>query len=102
MSTIATPSSSELFTKRLIECLHAVALQEENRFKPANATKRLEDYFPNRRHNIGCPVSYVFGRYQMDIPDEAFYHPVIQELENMASDMVILDNVRQTVLSANV
>ena len=33
------------------------------------------------------------GELHLSIPDEAFYHPVIKELEYLIADLIILDNV---------
>lgn len=34
------------------------------------------------------------GELHLDLPDEAFDHPVVKELEYYIADLIILDNVR--------
>ena len=56
--------------------------------------RTIDSYFQTRRENIGARPSYVPGELHLDLPDEAFDHPVVKELEYYIADLIILDNVR--------
>ena len=45
-----------------------------------------------RRFNVGNRAMF-FGEMGLNIPDEAFYHPVIKEMQGLTCDLVTLDNV---------
>jgi Delta6-protoilludene synthase len=59
----------------------------------------IEEYMRTRRENIGARPSFVLGELHLSIPDYAFRHPVIKELEYLIADLIILDNVSQFVTS---
>ena len=46
-----------------------------------------------RRENIGARPSYALAVLDIDIPDEAFYHPSVVELGYIAAEILIIDNV---------
>ena len=50
-----------------------------------------------RRENIGAKPSYVVAVLDIDIPDEAFYHPSVVQLGTIAADILTLDNVSSFV-----
>ena len=49
-----------------------------------------------RIENIGLRPSLAILELDMNIPDEAFYHPTIVELSYLISEILVLDNVRPT------
>ena len=55
--------------------------------------ENIEDYLRHRRENVGAKPAFFPYQMHLNIPDEALYHPVIKELEDLASEMVSLDNV---------
>ena len=59
--------------------LQSVIAQAEDRDN--NTIRTIDSYLENRRQNIGARPSYVPGELHLSLPDEAFYHPVIKELE---------------------
>ena len=70
--------------------LRSVITQAEDR--DSDTIRTIDTYLQTRRENIGARPSYVPGELHLSIPDEAFYHPVIKELEYLIADLIILDN----------
>ena len=90
--TTATPVAAKHFVQAFTDYLSSVVTQAEDRDNDRPHT--INTYLETRRENIGMRPSYVLGELHLSIPDEAFYHPVIKQLEYLVADLVILDNVR--------
>ena len=88
----ATPSSQRHFVEAFTDYLNSVVEQAKDRDDDYYRT--IDEYLKNRRENIGARPSYVPAELGLDLPDEAFYHPVIQELSYHIADLIILGNVR--------
>ena len=67
-----------------------------------NVIRSIDTYFENRRQNIGARPSYVPMELDLNLPDHVFYHPVIEELSYYIADLIILDNVRDLLISSSV
>ena len=89
--TTATPEAAKHFVEAFTDYLNSVITQAEDRDNDTHRT--IDTYLQTRRENIGARPSYVPGELHLSIPDEAFYHPVIKELEYLIADLIILDNV---------
>jgi hypothetical protein len=55
--------------------------------------RSVEEYFEVRRDTISVKPAFALIELDMNLPDEAIKHPVIEELTILAIDMIILDNV---------
>ena len=55
--------------------------------------ERIEDYFRYRRENIGAKPAFFPCQMHLNIPDEALFHPIVAELENLTCEMIAIDNV---------
>ena len=55
--------------------------------------RSVEEYFEVRRETIGAKAAFALIELDMNLPDEAVKHPVVEELNILAIDMIILDNV---------
>ncbi|KAJ7137759.1 isoprenoid synthase domain-containing protein [Mycena epipterygia] len=86
----ATPSSAKHFVEAFTDYLESVVSQAEDR--DSDTVLTVDSYLKTRRQNIGARPSYVPGELHLDLPDEAFYHPVIKELEYEIAELIILDN----------
>ncbi|KAH9840951.1 isoprenoid synthase domain-containing protein [Rhodofomes roseus] len=85
-----TATSRKQFEKAFIDYLNSVVEQAADR---DNVTIRtVTNYFPNRRENVGARPSFISAILGTDVPDEAFYHPVVVELSDHIADLIILDN----------
>lgn len=93
--TTATPEAAKHFVESFTDYLNAVIVQADDRDNDTIHT--IDSYFETRRENVGTRPSYVPGELHLSIPDEAFYHPVIKELEHLTTDLIILDNVRPSL-----
>ncbi|RPD67494.1 terpenoid synthase [Lentinus tigrinus ALCF2SS1-7] len=88
--TTATPEAAKHFVEAFTDYLNSVIVQAEDRDN--DTIRTIDSYLETRRQNIGARPSYVPGELHLSIPDEAFYHPVIKELEYLCADLIILDN----------
>ena len=55
--------------------------------------RTVQDYLEVRRDTIGARPAFVLIELNMNLPDEAVHHPVVEEMTILAIDMMILDNV---------
>ncbi|KAJ7834050.1 isoprenoid synthase domain-containing protein [Mycena olivaceomarginata] len=86
----ASPSSAKHFIEAFTDYLESVVEQAKNR--DSDTVLTIDSYLKTRRQNIGARPSYVPGELHLDLNDEAFYHPVIKELEYEIAELIILDN----------
>ncbi|KZT23360.1 terpenoid synthase [Neolentinus lepideus HHB14362 ss-1] len=86
----ASPASQKHFVEAFTDYLNSVVIQAKDR--DTDTIRTIDSYLKMRRENIGARPSYVPGELHLNLPDEAFYHPVIKELEYHIADLIILDN----------
>jgi hypothetical protein len=55
--------------------------------------RSVQKYFEVRRDGVGARLAFVLIELNMNLPDEAVHHPVVEEMAMLAVDMIILDNV---------
>ena len=87
----ATPTSQKHFIQAFTDYLNSVVEQAADRDN--DTIRTFESYMKTRRENIGARPSYVPAELGLNIPDEAFYHPVVVELSYYIADLIIIDNV---------
>lgn len=64
--------------------------------------RSVDAYMEARRKDTAMRACFVTGELHLSIPDEAFYHPVMKELQDASNDLIILDNVsRRSRLSVS-
>jgi len=88
---IATPNAARHFVESFTEYLETNvdhAQDRENDIVPP-----LEGYLEMRRPNVGGRSLFFIGEMGFNIPDEAYYHSVIRELQDLTADLLTLDNV---------
>jgi hypothetical protein len=88
----ASPSSQRHFVEAFTAFLNSLVDQAEDRDN--DTIRTVDEYLKTRRENIGARPSYAPAELGLDLPDEAFYHPVIVELSYHIADLILLDNVR--------
>ncbi|KAG1839501.1 isoprenoid synthase domain-containing protein [Suillus tomentosus] len=54
--------------------------------------RSLDDYLKLRRKTVGVKPSFTIFEMGMDLPDEVFYHPVIMNLADCITELIIIDN----------
>ncbi|EED81950.1 predicted protein [Postia placenta Mad-698-R] len=86
----ATPSSQKHFIEAFTDYLNSVVEQASDR--DSDHVRTVESYLSNRKENIGARPSYVPAELGLNLPDEAFYHPVVTELSYYIAELIILDN----------
>ena len=86
-----SPSAQKHFLESFTDYLESIVVQATDRDNKYLRT--VEEYFETRRHNIGTTPTFAIGEAHLNLPDEAFYHPIIKKLELLTADMIILDNV---------
>ena len=77
--------------------LHSVVQQAADR--DSCKIRTIDSYFENRRNNIGARPSFALLEFKLSIPDEVVDHPIIVELSNCSTDMIIIDNVCLQVIT---
>ena len=73
--------------------LDAVGQQANDRDK--NAIRDVDTYMVTRRGDSAVGACFLPGEMHLSIPDEAFCHPLVKELQDASIDLVILDNVSE-------
>ncbi|KAF8970725.1 terpenoid synthase [Flammula alnicola] len=86
----ASPTSQRHMIESFTAYLESVVQQAADR--DSDTFRSIDSYFQNRRQNIGARPSYVPMELDLHLPDEVFYHPVIEELSYYIADLIILDN----------
>ena len=79
----------------LFRSLEGVVRQSEDRDKLVLRT--VDTYMEARRMDSGVRPCFSPCELHLSIPDEAFYHPVVKELRDASTDMIVLDNVINTI-----
>ena len=87
----ASPQSQKRFIKEMGAYAQAV-LQKAADHRDKHI-RSVQEYFVVRREAIGARPAFGLIELDMDLPDEAVHHPVIEEMTTLAIDMIILDNV---------
>ena len=90
-----TKDSSPIGRKHFIAAFtrYMNSVVDQARDREEDSVRSVESYFDNRRLNIGALPAYIPGVFDLDIPNEAFYHPHVVQLGYCVADMIIIDNV---------
>lgn len=91
ISKISTKTCQRRFLRAWEKYCIGVGQQAELRSKAF--VPDFETYFQIRRATVGTEPSFVLAEMDMDIPDEIRFHPTIQELETLVTDLVSIVNV---------
>ncbi|KAI0062689.1 terpenoid synthase [Artomyces pyxidatus] len=86
----ASPQSQKRFIQTSEAYTRAVIQEAADRVR--HHVRGIQEYFEVRRETIGAMPSFAILELDMDLPDEAVEHPVIQELSSLAVDMILLGN----------
>jgi hypothetical protein len=87
----ASLSSQRHFLEVFTTYLHGVvaeALDREQGHK-----RSIEDCLKLRRYTVGVRPCFPLYEMGMDLPDEVFYHPVVMDLAECITDLVVIDNI---------
>ena len=87
----ASPQSQRRFIKTYRAYIQAVVQEAVDRGR--KHIRNVEEYFEVRRDTIGTRPSFALLELDMNLPEKAVQHPVIEEMTILATDMIILDNV---------
>ncbi|KAG1836888.1 isoprenoid synthase domain-containing protein [Suillus subalutaceus] len=86
----ASLSSQRHFLETFTAYLRAVVVEALDREQ--GHRRSIDDYLKLRRLTIGAKPSFTICEMGMDLPDEIFYHPVIVELAECSTDLIIIGN----------
>ncbi|KAF8550942.1 terpenoid synthase, partial [Imleria badia] len=94
-------NTSEQFQKRFIAAMdeHLEGDLQQAIDRTGHHLRDINSYFDIRRKTIGTAPSLVLLELALDIPDEVFSHPAIQEMILASTDMILIGN---DILSYNV
>ncbi|KAF7341630.1 Terpene cyclase [Mycena sanguinolenta] len=86
----ATPLAQKHFLNTFEDYIYSVVDQASDRDN--ERIRGSEEYMTLRRRTIGLHPSYPMQELGMDLADEIWNHPVVDELRRIAVDIVLLDN----------
>jgi hypothetical protein len=69
------------------------SLLQEAKDRTHKHIRTIDEYLEIRRDTIGAKLAFEILKFSLNLPDEAVCHPVIDELSNLAREMILLDNV---------
>ncbi|KAF8952443.1 terpenoid synthase [Flammula alnicola] len=87
---IATPTAQRHMIESFTAYLDSVVQEAADR--DSDTLRSIDTYFPNRRENVGARPAFVINELDLDLPDEVFYHPVIQEICYCIAELIAIDN----------
>nr|WDV18262.1 sesquiterpene synthase [Ganoderma sinense] len=87
---VATPQAIKHFLTAMEDYLGAVGEQAEDRDKLA--IRDVDSYLAARRYDSAVVACFMPGELYLSIPDEAFYHPAVKQLQDASTELVVLDN----------
>ena len=93
---IATPNARRHFVESFTEYLESNV--DHCRDRDDGIISSFEEYLETRRHNIGGRSIFFLGELGLNIPDEAYYHPAVRELQDLTSDLITFDNVSCNII----
>ena len=67
---------------------------EEVGFRLSGAMESVSDFIVRRRMTGAVAFGFAMLQLDMDIPDAVIKSPLLVELQNLANDLVVMDNVR--------
>lgn len=88
---IATPEAEKHFLEAMEDYLQGTIEQAEDRDNLVLRT--VDTYMEARRMDSGVRPAFSPCEFHLFIPDAAFYHPVLKELRDASTDLIVLDNV---------
>lgn len=71
----------------------AVVREADDRTKRVYRT--FEDYLAIRRYSSGCLPSFALCEFGLSLPEEAYHHPIMDELREEATYLIAIGNVRK-------
>ncbi|KAG1747555.1 isoprenoid synthase domain-containing protein [Suillus lakei] len=82
--------SQRRFLETFTAYLHAVVAEALDREQ--DHRRSIDDYLKLRRGTIGAKPCFPIFEMGMDIPDEVFYDPVVVELAECSTELILIDN----------
>ncbi|CAA7261880.1 unnamed protein product [Cyclocybe aegerita] len=84
------PTAQRRFVETFTTYLQSVVTQAQDRDK--HLFRDVDSYMEVRRDTIGAKPSFALLEHDMELPDDVFYHPLLEKLREWAIDMLILGN----------
>ena len=94
----ATPTSQRRFIKTFGHYMDAIVQQAKDRTR--RHIRGLDSYLEVRRDTIGAKPSFAILELEMDLPDDVFNHPILENLRLWVIDMLCIGNVSSNSQSA--
>ncbi|KAG1843480.1 isoprenoid synthase domain-containing protein [Suillus subalutaceus] len=86
----ASLSSQRHFLETYTAYLHGVAAEALDHEQ--GHRRSIDDYLKLRRYTAGLKPCLFINEMEMGLPDEVFYHPVIMDLAECTTNLVLIDN----------
>lgn len=87
----ATPTSQRRFVETFGHYMDAVVQQAEDRTR--HRIRGLNSYLEVRRDTIGAKPSFAILELEMELPDDVFNHPILENIRLWVIDMLCIGNV---------
>ncbi|KAG2341934.1 terpenoid synthase [Suillus weaverae] len=87
----ASLPSQRHFLETFTEYIHGVVLEALDR-EQGRRYSSIDDFLKLRRKTVGIKPCFPIYEMGMDFPDEVFYHPVIIDLADCITELIIIDN----------
>ena len=94
----STPTCQARFLWAWARFVQSVVDQARDRERGRLCT--VEEHMAIRRLTIGAEPCYALAEMGLDLPQEVYDHPVLQELRADITDIIIYDNVSWTRTSS--
>jgi len=91
IQTASLPSQRH-FLDSYTAYLHAIVAEARDR-EEAHC-RRIDDYLNLRRHTVAAKPAFAIYEMGMNLPDEVFNHPVIAELGDCITELMLIENVK--------
>ncbi|KAG2038523.1 terpenoid synthase [Suillus americanus] len=86
----ASPPSQRHFFETFIPYLYGVAAEALDR--EHGRSRSIDDFLKLRRLTVGLKMCLFINEMKTGLPDEVFYHPVIVDLADCITDLILIDN----------
>ncbi|KAI0265534.1 terpenoid synthase [Gloeopeniophorella convolvens] len=86
----ASPQSQKHFIEAL--CQYTQSIVEQAADRSREHIRDVQDYLEVRIWSAAIKPCFVLLELDMNLPDEVYHHPVVEELTNLAAQMIMLSN----------
>lgn len=87
----STHQAQKHFITNATEFLKAIIIQATDR--ESEVARNVDDFMVLRRASVGAGNLFFGYEMTLNLPDEVYFHPIIDKLHEYCADMIAIDNV---------